>query len=279
METNNIQDDKLRKLQLIELDILKEVVKICDKKNLKYYIIGGTLLGAVRHKGFIPWDDDIDIGMPRPDYERFIKIAPKLLPQFLKLKIFTIQKNVLHYPAKVENKNTIILDHSAKIEKKAHAWIDIFPLDGMPNNIFIRKVHCVKLLFLRLLLKYSQFDKVVALNLKDRPFHEKLLIELGIKLNLKNFGNQYKIMELLDKNLKKYRYLKSTYIVNFMGAYKLKEMFPKSFFYATKRYKFEDIYLNGSKEYDLVLKQMYGNYMAIPPKSQRDKHSIEILKV
>lgn len=75
---------ELRDLQLVELDILKEFLRICKKYNLRYYALGGTLLGAVRHKGFIPWDDDVDIGMPRPDFIRFGEIAKKEFPQYIR---------------------------------------------------------------------------------------------------------------------------------------------------------------------------------------------------
>ena len=72
-------DSRLRKLQMAELEILKEFVRLCEAHGLQYYLVGGTLLGAVRHKGFIPWDDDIDVAMPRGDYDRFSQIAPKEL--------------------------------------------------------------------------------------------------------------------------------------------------------------------------------------------------------
>ena len=77
--------ENIERLHQIDIEIVKEVVKICDKHNLLYYMIGGTMLGAIRHKGFIPWDDDVDLGMPREDYEEFLKIASKELPDYLKI--------------------------------------------------------------------------------------------------------------------------------------------------------------------------------------------------
>ena len=84
----NIENQELRKLQMIELDILKVVASICDTHGLKYYLAEGTLLGAVRHAGFIPWDDDIDVVIPREDYEKFIRLAKTELPEYMGLKYF-----------------------------------------------------------------------------------------------------------------------------------------------------------------------------------------------
>ena len=81
-QTQKERENDLRRLQLVELDILKEFLRICDKYHLRYYALGGTLLGAVRHKGFIPWDDDVDIGMPRPDFCRFEQVIEKELPDY-----------------------------------------------------------------------------------------------------------------------------------------------------------------------------------------------------
>ena len=90
-----ISDDMLARLKACELEILKVYIDICDRLNLKYYLVEGSLLGAVRHKGFIPWDDDIDVGMPRTDYERFLKEAQQYLPPYYFFNLFTPKGNIL----------------------------------------------------------------------------------------------------------------------------------------------------------------------------------------
>ena len=134
----------LRKLQLAELEVLKEVVRICDKYKITYYISGGTYLGAVRHKGFIPWDDDVDIAMPREDYEIFLQLAEQELNSKYKLVTYKKDDNYLYYPSKIETDEMKVINHSVNNEKNFNAWIDIFPLDGMPNNFIRNKINKLK---------------------------------------------------------------------------------------------------------------------------------------
>ena len=141
----------LRKLQLIELEILKEVISLCEKHGLRYYLLGGTFLGAVRHQGFIPWDDDIDIGMPRTDFERFCEIARQELKAPLGFVSFRNNAEYIYFHPRVYNYNSRVIDRSGVNEKETFAWIDVFPLDGMPGNKLVRKLYGFYLLFLRLL--------------------------------------------------------------------------------------------------------------------------------
>lgn len=266
---------ELRDLQLQELDILRECLKIINKYNLRYYMLGGTFLGAIRHKGFIPWDDDIDIGMPRPDYESFIKVAQKELPDFLKLVSYKNDSDYKKYFIKILNKNVKFVREDTIKQEETNLWIDIFPLDGMPNNILVRKLHSYRLLFRRLQFQYSVFEKGVNIR-KKRPLHEMLLIKLGYVYTRIFHLNVDKQLNKLDHLLMKYRYDESKFVVNFMGAYKFKEMFPKEYYANPVEYDFEDMKLYGASEYDKILTQMYGEYMKPPAQNQRFSHSIRM---
>ena len=264
--------EEIRKLQLEELKMLKELIKFYEKYNLKYFMLGGTLLGAIRHKGFIPWDDDIDIGMPREDYEKFIKIFSKSKIKNMKLKKFK-----QHYFIKIVNENILVKLKMGIQEEITGVWIDIFPLDGMPKNIFFKKIHMFKILFWRAMFQFANFDKAVNITLKNRPIHEKILIELGKKFRIESILKNLNIEYYLDKCLKKYNYKTSEYVGNFMGVYKFKEMFPKKIYDDIAEYEFEGIKLIGPKDYDFVLKQLYGDYMKLPPLNERNKHKSELI--
>lgn len=265
--------EKLRKLQLSELEILKKFLKICEENNLRYFILGGTLLGAVRHKGFIPWDDDIDIGMPRKDYEKLDKILYKYQTENFK------KREVEHHTfIQIINPKKKIFLNMSKIKEETGAWIDIFPMDGMIENKILRKLHMFRILFWRMLFQYSNFSKVINLsNKKKRPFYENILITLGETLKLEEKLNKNKIRINLEKVLRKYSYDTSNEVGNFMGVYKFKEMFKKNIYDEVQEYEFENIKLIGPKNYDFVLKQLYGDYMKVPDINDRNKHQIEIL--
>lgn len=266
--------DKLRKLQLIELDILKEIIKICEENNITYYLLGGTLLGAVRHKGFIPWDDDIDIGIKRSDYEKLIDILWKNKIKNLVIDNPKYNKNSLIYITRIENPKFKIKDYSANDCQIRNAWIDIFPIDGMPNNIIKRQFHKFKLLYLRLMFKYSIFSKFVNQRLTGRPIYEKILIIIAKLIKPEKFLSKEKRIMKLNKALKKYSFETSNYVVNMLGAYKFREMFPKQIYEEISTYHFEELKLTAPKNYDYVLKQLYGDYMKEP--ENKIHHHIEI---
>ena len=265
-------DHTLRELQLCELELVKAVLSICEKHHLTVFMMGGTFLGAVRHKGFIPWDDDVDLGMSREDYETFLTVAPGELPQGYVLRHFASDPDMPYYPAQVVDPSFEILDTSAQIAKTRSAWIDLFPLDGMPKSKVGCFFHKYRLLYLRMMLKFSQFSQVVAVNLAHRPLHERILIAVGKHLHLESRLDTQKRMMLIDKCLKKYPYKGANQVVNFMGAYKFREMFPKSIYDSLADYPFETLTLAAPADYDTVLRQMYGDYMTPPPKEEQNKH-------
>lgn len=266
-----------KKLHSIEKEIIIYYIQICEKLGLKYTALGGTLLGAIRHKNFIPWDDDVDFGMPRPDYEKLINYLIKHDNKNFPFKNFR-NSDIKTYFSRIENKGAKIIDRSAEKKDERNAWIDIFPLDGMPNNKLLLKAHQANLLRLRLLLQYSQFSDIVNVSLTERPIIEKLFIKLGELLKPERFLNTHKIMIKLDKSLKRYTYKNSSFAVNFMGAYKFREMFNRNVYEDLVLYDFDDIQLFGPREYDLVLSQLYGKkYMLPPSKMVMNKHFTEIV--
>jgi lipopolysaccharide cholinephosphotransferase len=265
----------LRELQLAELDILKRVLFFIKDNNLSYFILGGTLLGAVRHKGFIPWDDDIDIGMPREDYELFVQNIKNSLPEFLQIRNFKDDPLYDQYVTRIEHKYIVLKRDDAREVKETFLWIDIFPLDGMPSGKIKQKVHMFRLLLRRLLLQYSKFKKGVNVK-KRRSLFEKLLIICGHAITVFFKPNTRKQLFVIDHLLKKYPYNSSDYLVNFMGAYKFKEMFPQTYYGNGSPYQFEDIEVCGPVEYDKILSQMYGNYLEFPPEKERFSHSISV---
>ncbi len=269
----------LRKLQLAELEILKNVVEICKQNNITYYISGGTFLGAVRHKGFIPWDDDVDVAMPRTDYERFIKIL-KDNPDYTNYKVseYSDMSESVHYQLKITDPSIKVSAKSGKNEQVWSAWIDVFPLDGMPSNPVVSKIHQFRLLYLRAMLKFTCFDDQVNLKDKKRPLIEKILIWIGLHTNFGKNGSSIKYLDKIDKVLKKYPETSSKVYVNFMGSYKFKSIIDKEKIYAEGAlYDFEGIKLNAPKDYDKYLTQIYGNYMQIPKKDEQNKHNTEVI--
>lgn len=270
-----MMDTGLRELQMVELDILKEFIKICEKYHLRYYCLGGTLLGAVRHKGFIPWDDDIDVGMPRPDFIKFESIVRRELPE--KFNYYTYKENMgyRYYVPKMTESRIKVIDTSANEEAIREAWIDIFPLDGMPGNYLKRKWHCLRLLVARLRLNYSMFSTNVDIKRK-RAWHERVLIKVGTLLPVEKILDTKKEFAHLDRLMQKYSYEESPYLVNFMGIHKLKEMFQKEIYGTGAWYTFEDIRIWGPENYEFVLTQMYGDYRKFPPEEERNHHNTRI---
>lgn len=257
------------------LEVAKEFVDICNDNNLRYFMLGGTLLGAIRHKGFIPWDEDMDFGMPRSDYNILLEILSKKKFGF-SVSHYTLN-NSQDYPIRLESRKVQIIDNSTSKGKLKFAWIDILPLDGMPDNSFIRKIHSVNLLRLRAFYKISQLSTNVAENNPYRTKLESLIINISKTFKLEKLFTEKRTVAALEVALQKYDYDECSYVVDFMGAYKLKEMFPKKIYEDSVHYIFEDTSFVGPKDYDRVLRQLYGEYMKLPPIEMRSKHNFKII--
>ena len=268
----------LRKLQLAELAIYEEIVRICNKYHLTYYISGGTYLGAVRHKGFIPWDDDMDIAMPRRDFEKFLKLVNKELKNDYYLIHYTVCDTYLQH-AQICDRRKKILMKNASVEKKVDVWVDVFPLDGLPNRPIMKKIHKARLLFFRLMYVFSVFDIYVSLNKPNRPVHERILIAIGKTGIPQKILKKEKCIRKFDKVVSKYDFYTSDEVLNFSGRYKFKSVFNREKVYGKGRlYDFEGIKLNGPYDYDFYLTQIYGDYMKLPSEDLRNTHETVIIE-
>lgn len=255
----------MRKLSLeeckkISLDILIDIAKFCDKNNITYFLSVGTLLGAIRHEGFIPWDDDIDIMMPREDYNR-------LLNEYNgKYKILKPSTGFLYY-AKAYDPNTIKYEADTDYHKYEPIGvdIDIFPLDGIVNDKKIIDKLYKRECFLELLLRLSN----QPIFLRKNPLK-------AINRIIPRIIGSKNIVKMIEKNAQTYKYEDSDYVIRmrwspngFTGALP-KEVFEKD--YA----EFEGHIFCIPKGYDLFLRSFFGDdYMELPPEDKRVIHNFE----
>ena len=174
-----LNESQMKRIKDIELDMLKVFVSICDQLGLKYYLIGGTLLGAVRHKGFIPWDDDIDVGMPREDYEVFVEKAGKLLPDYIFLQNYRTDENMIFPFTKLRNINTTYIETRTKYSKMNQGvWMDIFPLDYFEVDDRKRNFQTRKVSIINMRIGMEQY----IVDNKNRSFAKKAIRKIAYRI-------------------------------------------------------------------------------------------------
>ena len=260
----------IEKIHKIDLEIVKEVINLCEKHGLTYYMLGGTMLGAVRHGGFIPWDDDIDLGMFRDDYEAFLIYAEEL-PKHLKVVNYRNSPSYQYYITRVlDTKTKVVEERIGNDNKYTNASIDIFPIDGTPNNKFLRKIHYTRILYHRALMSLCYKDSIDRK--RPRSSAEKALLWVLEKLPIEKMTSAYKQKDKIDKLLRKQKVDGSEYIGNIMGAYRTREIVPYKYYGKGKFYDFEDIKLRGMELADEYLTHTYGDYMQLPPEELRKTH-------
>ena len=266
--------DSLRYLQLTELNILKEVLAVLEKNHLTYYALGGTMLGAVRHGGFVPWDDDIDIGLPREDYEQFYRLRGQL-PAHLHYLSFPDDPDYPYYIARIVDERVRVRSDRTEVDEITPAWIDIFPLDGLPEQKLERRMQERRILFTRMLFQISRFNDVVNTKRTNRPVTERIIIRCTKQFRLEKLLRRDLAFRALDRTLKCCPYQTSPYNINAMGAYKLREAFDKRVFGNGAYYDFEDIRIRGPEDYETYLTQLYGDWRT--PADQEHHSVVEII--
>ena len=255
-----LTENQLKEIKAIEMDIFKSFISVCEALNLKYYLIGGTLLGAVRHKGFIPWDDDIDIGMPRADYEMFIQKGQALLPEYYFIQTNQSDPEYVNCFAKIRNSNTTYLETSVNHLNINHGvFIDVFPLDYYPEDEKSEKDMASKKKFLNV--------RVASVYNTNNKSWKRKLLELFAKIKYPS------LKKAIGKRDDLYKSVKSgALIANHGGAWGAKEIVPACWYGEGDILQFEGLSVSVPTEYEKWLTQVYGDYMQLPPEDKRCPH-------
>lgn len=261
---------KLRQKKL--LGIFDELLRVCESNHLTYYLGGGSLIGALRHKGFIPWDDDMDIFMPRRDYEKLFKIWNNVANTEQYSIFRTNDKQNYHFRCiGVVDKNTTVIKKYNVDEDLMHGlFIDIMPLDGIPASKFRQLIQLLNVII------YNIY------NVQRPPNFEDGIVTNLSKIALKIISSQklrYKLWHMAEKNISEYDLFKTKYCKELSTNTKaLRRPLPSEWFRQTKFAEFEGRQVRIPIEAEKYMTLIFGDYMQLPPESERiPKHDETVL--
>lgn len=262
--------ETLRKLQLKELDTLVYFKEFCDKNNLLFYLCGGCCIGSLRTGGFIPWDDDIDILMPRDDYEKLYKLWDNDKQERFKLlrtdeKIFT--GNI--FTTIVDTETTCVKANQAHLDIPFGIMMDIFPIDGCPKGKFKRTMQKLNAMI------YSLFLAQIV------PENHGGIMALGSKFLLSIVRSpkaREKKWRNAERRMSKYKISDCEYITELCeGVHSMQPEYPKEWFASAVYREFEGLQMPIPVGYDPYLKKAFGDYMTLPPEDKQKPHHDMIL--
>lgn len=262
----------LRDLQLTELGIFKEIAALCERHNIPYYAMAGTALGAVRHKGFIPWDDDMDLGIPRPYYEKFAEAAKKELPEYFELEFSKIAQLYRLHDTRLHMKvETFMTGSDSNVYSP---FVDLLVIDGMPSGKLRRNLHEIHYLFLRMLLKFY-FIQYIQVDARKRSLPERLVIKTAKALRLDKVFSYEWTSKKLHRCATKYEYDSSDWCAVIGGYYRFQDIYPKSRLGTPTPVPFEDTTINLPEQVHDYLTALYGDYMV---EVYRAPHAIDFVE-
>ena len=256
--------DNQQEIRALLLDMLKFVDKICKENDIDYSLTGGTLLGAVRHKGFIPWDDDIDVFLTRDNYERFVDIFNSESKKY-----GGINPDYYYCFAKIVDNTTFVLEDKLMPVDAMGLYIDIFPLDKIADDIKIQE---------KAVKTYKRYHRGLYYSIKDTSaFKEWYKKTYALFCRLLGWRFWHKRAMAV---IKKYSDVPdSHHRTNFTGCYGMREIVSSDYCAEYTTLTFEGESFQVLKEYDKYLKNVYGNYMQYPPENERaNKHRLKIYK-
>ncbi|MCI7589869.1 MAG: LicD family protein [Spirochaetia bacterium] len=261
--------EDLRKLQLLELKIAKEIKRVCEKNNISYFLVGGTLLGAVRHQGFIPWDDDMDIGMLRSDYKKFIEVCSRDLGDEFFLQTYQTDKAYGNFFAKIRLNQTHFTEYiTSTISCHDGVFVDIFPYDFTSESEKERKKLISKINSLSNLYQYKKGYKMWSKDLLHMCYFYLCKFQ-GL------FKTLSQIEDDVDKLLSLFDYPTYPHVISYFDCTRQKEYISISDLNNLKDYIFEDTTFKGPLDAGVYLTAVYGDYMELPPEENRyNRHDV-----
>ena len=265
--TDTIKPIPAKELRNIQYNILLELDNLCKQLNIRYSLCGGSLLGAVRHKAFIPWDDDIDIIMPRPDYDALIAYCRENETSF-RLISHENEREYGYLFAKATAKNTVITDENCGSDKLSYGvYVDIFPVDALGDTV--EEAH-------RLFKKTDILRNILIAKNWKRFFRSKTrsIVYEPVRLAffiLSRFFSKKSLISRIEKQYSK-PFGSTEYCACVCGSYRSKEILPTSVYEEYTQLEFEGRSFMALKNYDAYLTAIYGDYMTLPPKEKQVSH-------
>lgn len=263
--------EELKKIQSIQLECLKHIASICDSEGIRYFLIGGSALGAIRHNGYIPWDDDIDIALPRKDYDRFIKVAPNRLKAKYHLQSPYINENTPYYYSKIRIDGTLFMEYCNRELNIHHGvYVDIFPYDNVPDDDQLNKKHFNKC---QRLIKKFALRQIPDVSSKPKCLFSmiKSFIRRLVHVLLK-FTSYSDLLNDLDKEFTRYNNEETKAMACLCFPKRKIEYILKTDLFPLKKHIFEDAMFYVPNNYDVYLKTHYGDYMKLPSLNMRYGH-------
>lgn len=264
--------ETLRKVQLTLLEIAKEIKRVCEENDIRYFLYRGTFLGAVRHKGFIPWDDDMDFAMLREDYDKFCRIANEKLGEKFVFQNWHTDENYALPFGKVRKRGTMYVESKCAVLEENGLYIDIYPLDFAPAQPEAREQLAKKLL-------HTFRVKLMKSHYTPWKEEEKTIWVKRIGYLLYQTAALFTTHEKLiaDYETALYGVMDSDTLYE-QSALPVAYYYDRAFYGETAMYPFEDTCFPGPKDYDAVLSSLYGDYMTLPPEDKREnRHQIKVL--
>lgn len=265
------------RVQDLTINALNVFTNYCEKHKLRYSFTGGALIGVLRHKGFIPWDDDIDLGLPRKDFDKLHELLKSDMPKGYGICNRYTDPDWHFAMSQFVDLESEIEINLAEQPRMAHIWIDVFPIDGLPDNKLLRWIRVKRILIKRYMVQIAHISTQVDSH-RDRPIYEKIILGFCKRIPVGKFFDTNKILNSMETLLRKSDFDTSEWCGNMLGRYREREVVRKEWFGIPQKAIFENESVYIPQNSDAILKNLYGDYMKLPPEKDRIAHGVKILK-